>query len=73
MHADQTSEAAAVDPHIARHSGRSFLPLQAVINAEELAALTAAATTHTSSEALDAAHAALDIIASAAFEREEAQ
>ena len=39
LRADATPQAAAVDPDIARHSGRSFVPVSTVVGADELESL----------------------------------
>ena len=43
LRADATPQAAAVDPDIARHSGRSFVPVSTVVGADELESLRAEA------------------------------
>ena len=63
LRADATPQAAAVDPDIARHSGRSFVPVSTVVGADELEALRAEAAALSASEVVDAARAALQSIA----------
>ena len=59
LRADASSEAAAVDADIARHSGRSFLPVTQVLDAEALASLRAEVGGLSTSDVVDAARAAL--------------
>ncbi len=63
LRADATPQAAAVDPDIARHSGRSFVPVSTVVGADELETLRAEADALSASEVVDAARAALQAIA----------
>jgi tetratricopeptide (TPR) repeat protein len=66
LRADSTPEAAAVDPDIARHSGRSFVSVSTVAGAGELETLRAEATALSTREIIDAARGALDEIAGGA-------
>ena len=63
LRADATPQAAAVDPDIARHSGRSFVPVSTVVGADELESLRAESAALSASEVVDAARAALQVIA----------
>jgi predicted ATPase/DNA-binding SARP family transcriptional activator len=63
LRAEQTPEAAAVDADIARHSGRSFVPLSDVVDADELDSLRAESAASSTTEVVDAARTVLDEIA----------
>jgi len=61
--ADATPQATAVGPDIARHSGRSFVPVSSLVDAEQLEALRAEVAGMSTREVIDAARAALETIA----------
>jgi tetratricopeptide (TPR) repeat protein len=63
VRADATPQATAVDPDIARHSGRSFVAVSSVVDAEELESLRAEVAEMSTREVIDAARAALGTIA----------
>ncbi|GAB3261534.1 BTAD domain-containing putative transcriptional regulator [Nocardioides dilutus] len=63
LRADSTPDAAVVDPEIARHSGRSFVAVESVIDAEELRALRAAVATMSTKDVVELAREALSRIA----------
>lgn len=66
LRADTTPDAAAVDPDIARHSGRSYLPVESVVDADQLSALRAEAATMSAHDVVELARTALAAIASPA-------
>ncbi|MBJ7358850.1 BTAD domain-containing putative transcriptional regulator [Nocardioides sp.] len=63
LRADATPDAAAVDQEIARHSGRSFVPVETVVAADELEALRAQVATMTTTDVVELARTALSRIA----------
>jgi predicted ATPase/DNA-binding SARP family transcriptional activator len=63
LRADATPDSAAVDPEIARHSGRSFVPVETVVGPEELEALRAEVDTMSTKDVVELACAALARIA----------
>lgn len=63
LRADATPDAAAVDPEIARHSGRTFIPVESVVSAEELEGLRAEVATMSTKDVVELARAALSRIA----------
>jgi predicted ATPase/DNA-binding SARP family transcriptional activator len=63
LSADASPEAAAVDPDIAQHSGRSFLPLSRAVGADALESVRAEGRRLSTSEVIDLARAALQVIA----------
>jgi len=63
LRADASSEAAAVDADIARHSGRGFLPVTQVLDADTLASLRAETGGLSTGDVVDAARAALRAVA----------
>jgi hypothetical protein len=63
LHADATPDAAAVDPEIARHSGRAYLPVETVVSAEELEDLRAEVAALSTKDVVELARAALSRIA----------
>jgi hypothetical protein len=63
VRADATPQATAVDPDIARRSGRSFVTISSVVAAEELEALRIEVAEMSTREIIDAARAALETIA----------
>jgi predicted ATPase/DNA-binding SARP family transcriptional activator len=65
LRADATPDAAAVDPEIARHSGRSFVPVETVVDADELEELRAELVTMSTKDVIELACAALSRIAGA--------
>ena len=64
LQADATPEAAAVDADIARHSGRSFVPIASVVGGDGLESLRSEVAALSTGEVVDAARAALEEIAS---------
>lgn len=63
LRADATPDAAAVDPEIARHSGRSYLPVESVAEPDQLTALRLEAATMSAKDVVELARAALAGIA----------
>jgi tetratricopeptide (TPR) repeat protein len=63
LRADATPDAAAVDPEIARHSGRSFVPVETVVDAVELESLRAEVAAMSTKDVIELARAALSRIA----------
>jgi predicted ATPase len=63
LRADATPDAAAVDPEIARHSGRSFVAVETVVDAEELETLRAEEASMSTKDVVELARAALSRIA----------
>ena len=63
LRAEATPEAAAVDPDIARHSGRSFTPVSSVLAPDEVAELRAEVSTLSTRQVVDQAREVLDRIA----------
>lgn len=63
LRADDSSKAAAVDADIARHSGRGFLPVTQVLDADSLASLRAETGQLSTGDVVDVARAALRAVA----------
>jgi len=63
VRAEATPQAEKLDPEIARHSSRSFVPVSAVVAADELDALRGEVARLSTREVVDAARAALEAVA----------